>query len=218
MKNFRNRIWIGFVFAVLLLVALGALNVQKCGSTPDPKKEIPVVSPAEVADKIIEKEKKQAEAKSASSGQSSTQTPTKPPTLSDKVFYLEKDIDLMRANFLKEVKVFGIYGGEWSLWAQSAISFRKDAYKGQEVSQTVHLEVFLKPTSDRDDKNYVEFNFVLHPPGVSEERWSATLEFFTARTQGSARFPFAHDIFVERWQKEEITHLGRQILDIVFPR
>lgn len=214
MRNLRNRLWIGIglAVAVLLLVAL-AVYIPRRGDTPEPKKETPVVSPAEIADQIIEKEKKQAEAKGTPSPPSATQAQSKPPSFSDKVFYLDTDINFEQANFLKEVKVSGIYGGEWSFWMQSIVLFQKGAYKDREVEDSIRLWVFLKPASERDDNNYSEFNFALHPPSPQEERWSATVEFFTSRAQGSAQFPFAYDIFIQDWQKEEIAHLARQILD-----
>jgi hypothetical protein len=211
----KNKTFRILVFASLAILLFSTLA---CGGDKETEKiSQDATSPAEVADIIIEKKKTDAQnlqdKTMTPAAVPATQTPTKTPEI-EKLFYIEGSVNPKHANFLKEVELFDLYGEKWNVWMQSSISFRKNAYKNQEISDRIALLVFLKPSSERDDSNYVTLDFDIHPPGTNETRWSASMQYFDSRTQGQAQFSFAYNIFIQDWKEADIINLAQQVLNI----
>ena len=99
---------------------------------------------------------------------------------------------------------------------QSSISFQKTQYENQEMSNRIELLVFLKPSNQRDDNNYITISFTIYPPGSvdTETRWSADMQYFNSKTQGQEQFSFAYDMFIRDWKKEDVANLAQQVLNI----
>lgn len=210
----KKHFWKISIVTVLVAVAITTAFIAgiKCGADDEPKEEVPPISAVEVINELIALEEKKASAEAATPPVH-TPASVNPPALSDKPIYIDGSINFEQANFLKEITVFGIYGEKWSMWMQSTLLFRKTAYKAQEISDNIQLLVFLRPTSERNDNNYITLSFDIYPPQGDKKRWSAIVNF-DSRTQGRAWFPLAYDVFIQDWQEEEITNLARQVLNI----
>lgn len=212
----KNKTFRAVVFASLTILLL---SILACGSGKTTEKiSQDALSPAEIANRIIEKEKENTKNPKGENKASASEISTiKTPQL-EKLFTIEGSVDLKQANFLKEVPLLDLYGEKRNVWMQSSLSFQKTARKNQDISDRILLLVFLKPTRERDDNNYVTLEFIIHPPGSDEARWSADIQYFDSRTQGQAQFSFAYDIFTRNWKKEDINNLAQQILNIALKK
>lgn len=224
MKKLEANFWKIIAIAAIVLLGL-AIVVRECTTSRNepPVYPSPAAISSEVADEIIKKNEEKAKAKEvvAVSTHENVVVPPSPetmkapdPKLSDEIIYITGIVNFDQGSAPREVAISGIYGTQYNALMVSTVSFRKTAYKKGDLTGAIWLQVIIRAEKEENSNNYIVLDFVLHAPTDMEERWGTNIERFDSRSEGSAQFPLAYDIFREDWQKAEILHLARQVLNI----
>lgn len=210
----------GICVGAIALVLVTVVITKSCTNTTDVP--APTVSAAEIADEIIKKDEEDKKEKAMVSTHENAVAPPsgeamKPPEpkFLDTIIYIGESISLEQANFLKEITLRTELGEAWQVWMRSKVSFLTRVYAADtKIDDSIWLSVYLQPEEKWDDENYVILDFILFPPLGDTSEWSAAIRRFESKTQGKAQFPLAYDMHARNFQKAEILHIAKQVLDI----